>query len=493
MTAEVSRPAAVLICAENVSKSFGATRALRSFNMAVEAGQIHALIGENGAGKSTFIKILAGIYREDSGSITYARNDDSRPVIAFIHQDLGLIPSMTVAENIVLGAGYPKTFGVIDWRRVRKAAKESLTTLGVDIDPRREVSTLSMAERALVAIARALSRNAKLLVLDEPTATLPGSDVELLFAVLRRLKAHGIGLIYVSHRLREVLDIADKVTVVRDGRLHFAGSSQGMSEKDLMNLMSDKHSSPPVPRAIFGTDVVLQLTNVRSNLGLRSANVVVKKGEIVGCIGLRGSGQEMLAQILVGLTPSSGDIKFDGKPYYPKSPSSAMLAGMSYVSGDRNVTNAGGLTLVENLFLNPSRSSLPGFIRPRQREQESAESVIAEYGVRPPVPHALISELSGGNAQKLVVARGFDAKPHLVILEEPTAGVDMPTRNALYALMRRKAEEGVSFLLTSSDHDEVAAISDRIYIFSNGEVCRELKSPPFNAEELAQTVHEIAQ
>ncbi|WP_343315495.1 sugar ABC transporter ATP-binding protein [Brucella sp. BE17] len=482
-----------LLIAKNVSKSFGATKALKSFSMEVLPGQIHALIGENGAGKSTFIKILAEIYKEDGGSIQFAESDDGRPAIAFIHQDLGLIPSMTVAENIVLGAGYPKRAGLVNWRSVNQTARKCLNMLGVAIDPEKEVSELSLAEKALVAIARALGRNARLLVLDEPTATLPGSDVDLLFKVLRHLSQQGIGMIYVSHRLREVLTIADHVTVVRDGLLYHTGTTTGLSEADLVSMMSDKVTDGRERRAPVPTSVASMLTleNVSTAHGLQSVDLTVRKGEIVGCVGLRGAGQEDLGKLLFGLAKSEGRIELAGRPYVPATPASAMKEGIVFISGDRTLTTAATMNLIENLFLNPTTSSLPSLVRSRRQERATTVRAIAEYGVKPANADALISELSGGNAQKVIVARGFDANPKLVILDEPTAGVDMPTRNALYALMRRKADDGVSFLLTSSDHDEVAAVSDRIYVLAHGRIGRELVDQPFDPEAVAQLTHEV--
>jgi ribose transport system ATP-binding protein len=485
---------APLLSCENVCKSFGATRALHSFSMTVLPGQIHALIGENGAGKSTFIKILAGIFKEDEGQIRFAADEDGREQIAFIHQDLGLIPSMTVAENIVLGGDYPRRGGLIDWKGVERDALRALELLGVRLDLRSDVADLSMAERALVAIARALRRDARVLVLDEPTATLPGRDVELLFKVLRHLAEQGIGIIYVSHRLREVLTIANHVTVVRDGLLFHNGPTAGLTEADLIAFMSGKTSAdnPRKSDDSRRANPVLTLHAVGSSQTLRGVDLVVGKGEIVGCVGLRGAGQEDLAKLLFGLAPSTGEIRLNGQSYAARSPAEALRQGVVFISGDRAETAAGTLTLIENLFLNPRTSSMPGFFRSLRREREAATATIRNYDVRPGNCEALISHLSGGNAQKLIVARGFDAGPKLVILDEPTAGVDMPTRHAIYALMRQKADEGVAFLLTSSDHDEVAAVSDRIYVMANGRVAKELDRQPFDPEALGQLIHEVA-
>jgi ribose transport system ATP-binding protein len=484
-----------LLLARNVTKIFGATVALKAFDLAVMPGQIHALIGENGAGKSTFIKVLAGINIPDKGTIEVVKSNQGQPAIAFIHQDLGLVPEMSAAENVILGHDYPRKAGLIDWKAVRELARESLLTVGAEFDPSTLVSELPVADRALVAIARAVRLDARILVLDEPTATLPGNDVEKLFTVLNRLKKTGMGMIYVSHRLREVLTIADSVTVVRDGMRSFNGPIDGMTEAELIEHMigSDavrKHERSPGKAEQQG-DVILSTKDLSTQI-VRGVDLEVRRGEIVGCVGLRGAGQEILGRALSGVVPFEGTVQLNGKGFKPKNVNDAIKKGVSFITGDRDVAIVRTMTVQENLFLHPPRTSLPFWLRNRGRELSHTEQSIKAYDVRPREPAKAIGELSGGNAQKVVFARGLESSPKLVILDDPTAGVDMPTRYSLYELMRQEAKKGTSFIVASSDHDEVAAVCDRVYVFHQGRIAHVLDNHPLDAEHIATLTQEEA-
>lgn len=484
-----------LLRASNVTKAFGATVALKGFELTLLPGRVHALIGENGAGKSTFIKILAGLYKADEGNLDMVRSSGDHAAIAFIHQDLGLIPGMSAAENVILGSAYPRRIGLVDWSAVREEARSPLGMVGAEFDPDTSVDDLSMADRALVAIARAIRLDARILVLDEPTATLPGGDVHKLFDVLRRLKARGIGMLYVSHRLREVLDIADEVTVLRDGRLSHQGAVAGLTEAQLVDHMigaQASHRGVASPRPASAVRKAL-LTVRRLDAGIvRGLDLDVAAGEIVGCMGLRGGGQETLGRALAGLTRYSGRVELDGAPFAPHGPDEALKLGISFVTGDRDSAIARMMTLQENLFLHPTRTSLPRWARSLRDERTRTEEKLREFDVRPRQVDKFIGELSGGNAQKLVFARGFESNPKLVVLDEPTAGVDMPTRFALYDMMRARAAAGMGFLVASSDHDEVVSVCDRIHIFREGRIVRTLDRKPFNAEEIVELTQKDA-
>jgi len=481
-----------LLKASGLTKAFGATVALKAFDFALMPGQIHALIGENGAGKSTFIKVLAGIHDPDAGTLDIVSAGDGHPAIAFIHQDLGLIPDMSVAENVLLGSDYPHRHGLIDWRAVHRLAKESLARVGATFSPSMTVDQLAIADRALVAIARAVRLKARILVLDEPTATLPGNDVHKLFEVLKQLKADGIGMIYVSHRLREVLEIADVVTVVRDGRRCFHGAAAGLSEADLVEQMvGATHSAPHArtARPSAATEAVVRVDGMASGT-LAPTSIAVNAGEIVGCVGLRGAGQEVMGRALVGIDPFAGSVTLLGRDYHPQDVADALRHGVAFISGNRDMSIVRTMSVQENLFINPRFTPLPDWLRSARAEKTETERVLDFYDVRPRSTEKPIGELSGGNAQKIVFARGLESAPALVVLDDPTAGVDMPTRFALYDFMRAKASEGVAFLITSSDHDEVASVCDRIHIFRSGRIAETLDRPPFDPELIATLVSE---
>jgi ribose transport system ATP-binding protein len=480
---------APLLVARNIAKTFGATTALKAFDLTLRPGRIHALIGENGAGKSTFIKVLAGLHEADEGELEIVRSSDGHPAIAFIHQDLGLIPGMSAAENVIIGSEYPKRVGLVDWRVVWEKARESLAVVGAEFDPQTPVDELAVADRALVAIARAIRRDARILVLDEPTATLPGNDVHKLFGVLNQLKGRGIGMLYVSHRLREVLSIADEVTVVRDGLLSFRGPVKGLTEAELVAHMvgsdlpgAERRST--VPRSGADRGDLLRIRGLNC-LTLRDFDLTIGRGEIVGCVGLRGAGQEVLGRSLAAIFRHTGSIELEGRQFRPRNIDDAIRQGVAFVTGDRENAIVRTMTVEENLFLHPPRTSLPSWLRPRSAERRSTEASIRKYDIRPRLADKLIGELSGGNAQKVVFARGFESRPRVVVLDDPTAGVDMPTRYALYDLMRMEAAKGTGFLVASSDHDEVAAVCDRIHVLREGRIAHTLDTPPFEPERIA--------
>jgi ribose transport system ATP-binding protein len=483
-----------LLVAKHVTKIFGATVALKGFDLVVMPGQIHALIGENGAGKSTFIKCLAGLYNPDEGVIDIVKSSRDRPAIAFIHQDLGLVPEFSAAENVILGHDYPKKFGLIRWKSVSKAARDSLETVGAEFDPTTPVAALALADRALVAIARAVRLDARILVLDEPTATLPGNDVEKLFRVLSRLKATGMGMIYVSHRLREVLTIADVVTAIRDGRRSFHGLVAEQSETDLIEHMIGAESVRTHRRieAYQPDPEIIVSIKTLSHRALKGVDIEVHRGEIIGCVGLRGAGQEVLGRALSGVVPFKGEVTLEGRAYKPKTVDDALERGVAFITGDRDNAIVRTMTVQENLFLHPSRTSVASWFRKPGAERRRTEQAIDNYDVRPKEAARTIGELSSGNAQKVVFARGLESSPKLVVLDDPTAGVDMPTRYALYDLMRTMARNGVSFIITSSDHDEVAAVCDCVYVFRNGRISHVVHEHPLDAANIAKLTQEEA-
>lgn len=484
---------APLLAFESVSKRFGGTQAVDQVSFDVHAGEIVALLGENGAGKSTLIKLLAGIHPLDSGRILLEGQPEqhwrtasrSRQPIAFIHQDLGLVEWMTVAENMALGMGYPRRFGLIDWKAARTAARRVMQRVGCDLDPERRVFSLTRAEKSLLAIARALEVEARLLVLDEPSASLPMADVERLFEVLRQLRAQGMGMVYVSHRLDEIMAISDRCAVMRDGRLVACCETAQTRQEQLIHWIVGKplealrprtetpetsltHTAPAAHTP--ATAPLLELDGVASgNAG--PVSFTVQRGEILGLVGLRGAGQEALSRALFGREPlSAGQVRLDGQPMHHTGPQDAIRAGVAYVAADRLEENlAASMSVLENLFPHPALHGDGGFRWQRRRqESRTAQQLIGRFDINPPAAEALVQQLSGGNQQKVVLARWLHLDKPLVILEEPTAGVDIGAKRQIYRILFDAAQGGTAILVVSTDFEEIATLCTRVLVFREG-------------------------
>ena len=488
---------------EQVSKRFGGTQAVDDVTLDVHAGEVLALLGENGAGKSTLIKLLAGIYRPDAGRMLFDGQPESawrsrdplRQPVAFIHQDLGLVEWMTVAENVALGMGYPRRFGwkfgLIDWRAADAAARRVLARVGCDIQPGRRVFSLTRAEKSLLAIGRALEVKARLLVLDEPSASLPASDVERLFGVLRELRTQGVGMIYVSHRLDEVMALSDRAAVMRDGKLVAVLSTAQTSEDELVASIVgqplDAHVKPAGAGAGVGAGAAgLAQDQAAPLLELRGAaaanagplNLQLHRGEVLGLVGLRGAGHDAIGRALFGCEPlSAGTLHLQGRALVLRNPGEAIAAGIGYTAGERLEQNlAGSMSVQENLFPNPRLHGERGLdLSRRRREAALANTLIARYDVNPRDPGALVQQLSGGNQQKVVLARWHALDKPVLVLEEPTAGVDVGAKRQIYGLLRQRAEAGGAIIVVSTDYEEVATVCTRVLVFRAGLIAAELR------------------
>jgi len=471
-----------LLAVSGVSKRFTATLALDHLDFDVRAGEIHALLGQNGAGKSTLIKILAGVFPPSAGVIAWRgkpANPMTQPLpIAFIHQDLGLVDSMTVAENVALQAGYPRRRALIDWRGARVAARAALASMGSRIDPGRRVAALPAADRSIIAIARALTVKCDILVLDEPTAALPAADVEQLLATLGRLRARGIGMIYVTHRLDEVFRIADRVTVLRDGRRISTSRVNETTPADLVQkIVGRELVETTIPAVASGSQPLLALREMvvpHEDAGvIGPVSLALYPGEILALVGLRGAGHHAVGRALFASVPiRSGVVELDGKTIAPTTPAAAMAAGIGFVSSRRGEESiAAMLSVRENLYLNPVARGIAPFtpILPK-RELQAASQALARFSVRPPDPSRPIITLSGGNQQKVVVARWMEAHIRLLILEEPTIGVDVGSKAEIYRDLNEALRAGMAVLLISSDFEEVEKIAHRALVFSRGQV-----------------------
>ena len=482
----------------SISKRFGGTQAVDDLTLDVHAGEILALLGENGAGKSTLIKLLAGIYPADSGEILFEgrpeaqwrSRDRAHQPIAFIHQDLGLVEWMTVAENVALGMGFPRRFGLIDWQSASAAAQRVMARVGCHIDPDRRVFSLTRAEKSLLAIGRALEVQAKLLVLDEPSASLPMADVQRLFGVLRGLRAQGMAMIYVSHRLDEVLEISDRAAVMRDGKLVTVRPTAETNETELVELIVGKALGATAPKAQaqgHASDVPVLKLDAAASGNAGPLSFAVHRGEVLGLVGLRGAGQEAMSHAIFGREPlSAGRMALLGQPVVFASPSDAIRAGIACVAGERLEENlAGSMSVQENLFPNPALLGERGlaFDR-RKKEYDTAMALIQRFDVNPPAPAAEVQQLSGGNQQKVVLARWFHLDKPLVVLEEPTAGVDVGAKRQIYGVLGECARAGTALIVVSTDFEEVATVCTRVLVFRNGLIANELRGDDITVQRL---------
>jgi ribose transport system ATP-binding protein len=483
-----------LLSFEHITKRFGGTTALRDVSLHLDAGEVLALLGENGAGKSTLIKCLAGIHTPDEGRIllkgdTYTHrpprpNEAQR--VAFIHQDLGLIEWMSVAENVGLALGYSMRGPAIDWRRTEARAIAALKRVGCDFDPSRRVQSLSRTEKSLVAIARALAAEAGVLVLDEPTASLPADEVERMFAVLRDLRARGVGMIYVSHRLDEIFRIADRVAVLRDGSLVGAKAVKETSPADLVSMIVGREVKDLYVRARLNRGrETLRVTKLETE-SAGPVSFSVYEGEVLGLVGLRGAGQEAVARALFGAEPATGAVHLNGQLLDLASPQAALRQGVGLIARDRTEESvAPALSIRENMFLNPFAigRTLRSILSPAG-EAAKAMAIGEEVGLRPNDPSLPVEALSGGNQQKVVVGRWLATGRKLLITEDPTAGVDVGAKAEIYRLVARALESGLTVIVVSTDFEEVAHICHRALVFSRGIIVSEIAEHALTTESL---------
>ena len=474
-----------------VSKRFGGTHALSDARIDVGAGEIVALLGENGAGKSTLIKVLAGVHAPDSGTVTCGGRDVTHAVrhlpIAFIHQDLGLIEWMTVAENISLMLGVPRRFGLIDWDAARARARRALDVIGVDIGPEGRIGNLTRTEKSLVAIARALAADAEILVLDEPTASLPANDVARLFMALRRLRSRGVGMIYVSHRLDEVFEIADRMVILRDGRVVGERLVAETSPEEAILLIVGREPSQVFKRPARHEGSARLVFERLTIDEVGPLDCQIRSGEVVGFVGLRGAGQERVGRTLFGLAPATGGrMLLDQRPIAPSCPRQAMDLGINLVCADRVAESVvPGLSVRENLFLNPVAAgrTLVSYLRPEQESRLACE-LGERIALRPNDPSIPIDWLSGGNQQKVVVGRWLHLNGTIYVFEDPTAGVDVGAKAEIYRLFDVVLKAGATILIVSNDFEEVANICHRALVFDRGRVVAELAGDDLSAENL---------
>lgn len=474
--------------ATGVTKIYGPTVALAGAHLRVEPGTIHGLLGENGAGKSTMVRVLAGVERADGGRVHVLGEDPqsgaSRPR-AFIHQDLGLFPTMSVASNMALGNEFERRFGLISDARTEQRAALTLERLEMSINPRSLVGELTLADQTAVAIARALHSGVELIVLDEPTAYLDADQVRGVMRILTRLRSESVACLLITHRANDVLETCDEVTVLRDGETVAARPVAGLTPPELVRIISGHEPAVSTPSAVR-----TQRRPVLEVRGLRAASTEpisfeVGEGEVVALCGLADAGTRTVARALFGIEPATaGVIAVDGTPVTIDSPVSAIRAGIASVPLDRRREGlAADLSVRENLFMKPEgKRWRPLRIR---SERAAAAALMRRFLAVPTEPERPMSTFSGGNQQKAVIAKWWNTQPKLLILNEPTAGVDLGAKADIHALLRRYSEEqGLGVLLVSSDFGEIADVADRVYVMRHGRIITHVDSAECDARQL---------
>jgi rhamnose transport system ATP-binding protein len=472
----------LLLEATGITKSFAGVHALKEASFELRAGEVHALVGENGAGKSTLIKIITGAEAADAGTLTilgrripHMDPATSRSLgVAAIYQQPSLFPHLSVAENIALALESGHIWRRVDWRARNRNGAELLARVGASIEPERLVETLSMPEQQLVEIAKAVGADAKILIMDEPTASLTAREVESLFKVIRLLRGHGVGIIYISHRLEEISTIADRVTVLRDGNTIATRPVDQVERGELIHLMVGRELAAVFPkRGVRAGEVVLEVRRLASQAaGIRDVTLSVRRGEILGLAGLVGSGRTELGETLFGLRPTdAGEILLRHVPVEVASPAHAIQLGIGYLPEDRRQH---GVLLDMPVTANSTLANLRavarrGFID-RAAERRLAQRYVDQLRIKTPSISAPVGSLSGGNQQKVALARWLSIEPTVLILDEPTQGVDVGSKSEIHALMQDLAERGLAIIMISSELPEILGMSDRVVVMSAGTV-----------------------
>ena len=454
----------------DISKQFPGVLALDRVSFDLHRGEIHALVGENGAGKSTLINILGGVHRADAGEV---RVDGD---VAVVHQELSLIPEFTIAENIFLGRE-PRRLGVIDFESLYSGAQRVLDELQLKLEPHMLTGHLGIGQQHLVEIAKALARDARVLVLDEPTAALTGAEAEVLFEILVRLRERGTGIIYISHRLEEVFRLADRITVLRDGRVVSTNARTSLNKQQVIAQMVGRElaawsrlsgaPAPPPAQVVFEATVA-------------NVTLSVKAGEVLGIAGLVGAGRSELLMSLFGASSPRGKFKINGSPVTINAPSDAIKAGIAFVTEDRKRF---GLLLDQTIVVNLTLASLKE-LRGIDSQTAAAERATSELRIKSHSVFSIVNTLSGGNQQKVVLAKWLLTHPRVLLLDEPTRGIDVGAKQEIYQQIDRLASEGMAIVLVSSELPEILGLSDRILVLHEGRVTGEFARSDATAERL---------
>lgn len=486
----------LLLKLKSIDKHFPGVRALDGVDFNLRAGEVHVLLGQNGAGKSTLMKILSGLYAPDGGTITCRGRSLNRfdPAlatqngIAMVHQELCLVPNLSVAENVLLGA-MPRRHGVIQWTRAEERAAELLTRLGVSIDVRRPVCELEVAEQQLVEIARALALDPKIMLLDEPTSALSDAERSRLFSVIRTLKASGVGLIYISHHLAEVPVIGDRVTVLRDGRVAGSLEATEATEEVLVELMVGRAIAEREIREVSRArgSVALETSGLTLNQAFSAIDLRLHFGEILGVFGLMGAGQAELARVLFGLdTADAGTIAIESETVQMKSPADAIARGVALIARDRRESLVPMFATGPNLSLPWIADVWPSSLLKLKREAKETKRYIDRLNIEPPLPEREVMFFSGGNQQKVVLARWMSSGSNILIFDEPARGIDVGAKAEVFGLMSEMARNNAAILMISSEPAEIESMADRALVFRKGEIACQLSGTEITQQRLLQ-------
>ena len=481
---------------QNISKAFPGVVALEAVDFRLVAGEVRALLGKNGAGKSTLVKILAGVLKPDSGTIMISGEvkslqspaDGIKAGIATVHQELSVVPDMSVAENIYVGS-WPLHNGRIDWEEMHRGAASVMLRLGVTIDPELSIRKISLAERQLVEIGRALRQGAQILILDEPTSSLVAHEVDVLLDVIRSLAASGTGIIYISHRMEEIRKIATSVTIMRDGKHIATGPVNEFSGCQVVEMLlgtKDQRAVKLKYNISTTAPVVFEIKNLSVTPRVVGATFDIRKGEVLGIAGVLGSGRTEILQALAGLRPFKADAaKLYGNKYRPSNLAQAMASGVIMTPEDRR--GEGAITMLgidENLVMSSWASvSRFGVINRTEMMKKVAES-IRILGIKLARPSEALANLSGGNQQKVVIGKALNASPKILLLDEPTRGVDIGAKRQIYELMRKFADRGHALIFVSSELEEFCEVCDRVIVLRSGRITAELSGENINTQRL---------
>lgn len=487
----------MIYSARQVSKSFPGVKSLDKVDFSVDGGEIRALVGENGAGKSTLIKIIAGAYAADEGVVDFegrsaawhSPHQAQRAGIHVIYQELVLFPEMTVAQNIYAGEQLRNRLGLLDRKAMRRGAADILAELGLPLDPAARVKELSVAQQQMVEIARALNSQAKLIIFDEPTAVLGGPEVKLLIEMMRRLKSRGVAVIFVSHRLDEVFEIADTVTVLKDGKLVATEPVASIDHGRLVSMMVGRRLAdiyPPKPQKRAGGEEIITATDIWAGGRVKGVSLSVRAGEIVGLAGMVGAGRTEFAHAIFGSLPlEKGSVKIRGVELQRPTPSAMIAGGVGFLTEDRK---GEGLFMLLDIAANvsaPSLDKISGRLRlDRKAEFDLAAAQIKKYAVAATGPRAAVVNLSGGNQQKVLFGRWENASHAALILDEPTRGVDVGAKMEIYRIIRQLSDQGMAILLISSEMSEIIGICERVVVMREGRKTGELEGSAITEEAL---------